>query len=248
MCQLAEASLEAASSDHNIDPSFQSLIPATVLSKKVYDFASQHLSPAIFNHSLRIYLYSSHLATLPQLPPTPPTLRPSPCQRLQDLLFTASMFHDIGTSSSFNGPSRFEICGADAAVSFLHSHAPEIPATEVHDVWTAIACHTSPGIGEEISVLSRLIRLAVMTDFDYPGLRVELGVVAMVEGSEGRLPRLDIEKVLGDAVVKQIMEKKEGVERNRKAPGDSWPGRLLKGELEKEEGYTGVNAAFARWH
>ena len=237
MCKVAEAGQGATSHEEQIESSLSSHIPDTSLSKMVYDFASQHLPTAIMNHSLRVFLYASHLSTTSQLPSASPTPRPKTSERLQDLLFISAMFHDMGTCPLFNGPSRFEICGADAAVSFLQEHAPEIPATEVRDVWAAIACHTSPGIGEEICQLSRFIRLAVMLDFDLSGLRVELGVLALAADLDGRLPRLDIESVLRDAVVKQIMEKKEGEERRKKAPENSWPGSLLKGELEKQKGY-----------
>ena len=59
---------------------------------------------------------------------------------------------------------------------------------------------------------------------------------------EGKLPRLEIEKVLGDEVVRQAVERK-GEERGAKAPAASWAGVLLRSHLE-DPGWQGVNKAF----
>jgi hypothetical protein len=54
---------------------------------------------------------------------------------------------------------------------------------------------------------------------------------------ESRLHRLDIEKVLGDAVVDQAL-------RNpNKAPAASWPNNLYKSHME-DSGWNGINRAF----
>jgi hypothetical protein len=51
------------------------------------------------------------------------------------------------------------------------------------------------------------------------------------------LPRLDIEKELGDAVVRQALDRPE------KAPPASWPGDLVRATKEDPE-WEGVNKAF----
>ena len=146
---------------------------------------------------------------------------------------------------SFNGDERFEVCGADAAITFIRTNAPAIDERDVYDVWAAIACHTSPGIAERIVPLARVLRLGVLVDFDRPGLRVELGAVELSAVLEGRYTRMEIERVLGDAVVAQIMSKPEGEGRLMKGPKNSWPGWLLKGYLEmQKEGVDGVNRYF----
>lgn len=81
------------------------------------------------------------------------------------------------------------------------------------------------------------------------GLDVEFGVgswtamegvedvVGLKREVEGRIPREDIEKVLGDAVVKQA------VVRVAKAPGGSWPGDLVR-VWREDPGWEGVNRGF----
>ena len=51
------------------------------------------------------------------------------------------------------------------------------------------------------------------------------------------LPRLEIEKILGDAVVAQA------VKNPGKAPSASWANNLYKSHLENPD-WTGVNRAF----
>lgn len=91
-------------------------------------YAKTHLHPFILQHSIRVYLYAhsltrTDLSSLPAIQPTTPqaldlfdTPQPSP-----RLLFLASIFHDIGTCPEHDHSQRFEVCGADAAVSFLSS-------------------------------------------------------------------------------------------------------------------------------
>jgi hypothetical protein len=152
----------------------------------------------------------------------------------RDLLFTACLFHDIGTAQKYDGSQRFEVEGADAAVKFLFTHG--IGAAEAHDVWTAIACHTSPGIAERIGELSRLVRVAVITDFGRKSAEWEV-LQSLREQLEVRYERAGIEKVLGDAVVEQAKRKPE------KAPKVSWPHAMYAASLAEPD-WDGVNKAF----
>jgi hypothetical protein len=64
-----------------------------------------------------------------------------------------------------------------------------------------------------------------------------MAAVAYGEEIEAKLPRLEIEKILGDAVVHQA------VQNPKKAPAASWPNNLYKSYLENPE-WRGVNRAF----
>jgi hypothetical protein len=174
-----------------------------------------------------VYLYASALAKH-----TSSKYFSDPHQH--DLLFTASLFHDMGTTTPYDGPSRFEVEGADAAVQHLVQAG--VSDADAHHVWTAIACHTSPGIAERIGELAKLVRIAVITDFARESEGAEV-LAPLREELEGRFERGDIEKVLGDAVVEQAKRRPE------KAPKVSWPGAMYKAWLE-EPGWEGVNRAF----
>jgi HD superfamily phosphohydrolase YqeK len=204
-----------------------SVIPPTPIAQSGYKHAAGLLAPAILNHSIRVYLYAKALAEH-----TSSRYSTDPSQH--DLLFTACLFHDIGTTSTYDGPQRFEVEGADAAVKHLSQFG--ISEQDKHDVWTAIAIHTSPGIAERIGELSRLVRIAVVTDFGRKSAEWDT-LVSLREQLEKDFARAGIEKVLGDAVVEQAKQRPE------KAPMVSWPGVMYKAWLAEPE-WDGVNKAF----
>ncbi|OAP54997.1 hypothetical protein AYL99_10697 [Fonsecaea erecta] len=184
---------------------------------------SASLPLTIVHHSLRVYLLANWLAE-----------REKSEWAGSDLLFVACVCHDIGASQAHNGPQRFEVEGADAAANLLRRHSRS--EAEAHEVWTAIALHTSPGIAERITPLARLVRLGVLIDFR-PAIKAQLEAGTYAETIEAKLPRLEIEKVLGDAVVQQA------VQNPAKAPAASWPNNLYRSHLENPD-WTGVNRAF----
>src|SRR6201999_4326524 len=62
-----------------------------------------------------------------------------------ELLYAASMFHDIGLTVRYgNSKLRFEVDGANAARDFLQGHG--ISQADIETVWNAVALHTTPGI------------------------------------------------------------------------------------------------------
>ncbi|KAK0262248.1 hypothetical protein LTS09_003673 [Friedmanniomyces endolithicus] len=142
--------------------------------------------------------------------------------------------------SAYNGSQRFEVEGADAATQgFL---APYVSESDAHDVWVAIALHTSPGIAERISPLARLIRIAVIIDFKRPAA-MRFTSEKEVEAIEAEFPRGEIEKVLGDAVVDQVLGIGDAEASDAKAPAATWAGVMVKSKRANPE-WNGVNKAF----
>ncbi|KAI9695183.1 MAG: hypothetical protein M1820_008819 [Bogoriella megaspora] len=224
-----------------------------------YFNAKKYLPLPIFNHSMRVFAYTiqilsdlknnsekNKIPSFPLIYDTWATQSEIPVQ-----LFITSMYHDLGTSSTHphleSSTDRFEVGGADALLilcstsKFKHRFSP----SQLREFWMAIACHTSPGIGDRIGILPRIIRKGPHYDF---GMLSE-GEEAALEFSDGRnyrefkkeleqvWPRLDAEKCLSDAVV-------EGAKgRPSRAPGGSWPGDLMK-EAERDPEWDGLNRAF----
>jgi HD superfamily phosphohydrolase YqeK len=203
------------------------VIPETQICQSAYAHASSLLAPSILNHSIRVSLYATALAKH-----TNSIYFSDPTKH--DLLFIACLFHDIGTTDTYDGPSRFEVEGADAAVKHLSQFG--VPSQDAHDVWTAIAIHTSPQIAERISELSKLVRLAVITDFGRKSEAWDV-LVPLRAKLEDDFERAGIEKVLGDMVVEQAKKRPE------KAPMVSWPAVMYRAHLAEPE-WEGVNKAF----
>lgn len=201
-------------------------IPKDYLCTAAYVYAAEHLHPFIFNHSLRVYQYAHAIA------------QREGSKYLDEgrisLLFVACMLHDIGTTEKHDGPLRFEVEGADAAKLFLMERGTH--PDKAHEVWIAIAIHTSQQIAERISPLARLVRLGVAVDFKREA-DMKYTTSEEIAKIEKEWPRGEIEKVLGDAVADQA------VKQPGKAPKASWPGDLLRAKKENPE-WDGVNKGF----
>lgn len=177
-------------------------LPADPIATRAIELATQHVHPAVLNHSVRTYLYARLAAESRGVADYP-----------RDLLFLACVLHDIGTADAYDGTQRFELDGADGAAEFLTSQG--MAADRVDQVWEAIALHTSPQIAERRGPVTMLTRLGVRADF---GAATDADRLRLEE----RYPRLDIERVLTGAVVAQALRRPD------KAPEWSWPGGLLR--------------------
>jgi hypothetical protein len=226
-----------------------SCVPSDMFCQTLYRHVQDNLNPIILNHSLRVYIFASalyhiSLISISQFQPTagPEIYLPQATDPEVDTttLFIASMFHDMGTCATNDHDQRFEVCGADAAVEYMHRQGFS-DQSDQRKVWEAIALHTSPGIAERMGLLTRTIRMAVKADFGNELYRRLLND-GLVESTEALLPRRGIEKVLSECVVGQA-EKREGEERESKAPAVSWPWNLLRCRLEEPE-WKGVNKGF----
>jgi hypothetical protein len=183
------------------------VLPDDPIAVRAVELASAHEHPALVNHSVRTYAHAVFAA------------RGLGIDYPAHLLFLACILHDIGTADAYDGAQRFEVEGADAAATFLTSQG--MGAAQVDQVWEAIALHTSPHIAERRGPVTALTRLGVRADFGAAtgGSDADRALV------EERYPRLDIERVLRDAVVAQALRDPG------KAPASSWPGGLLQAHL-----------------
>jgi hypothetical protein len=85
-----------------------------------------------------------------------------------ELLFLASILHDLGLTELFMGPERCEVQGADAAGSFLRTHGVATERTSI--VSDAIVVHSSGFIAERRQ--PKIALLSVATGMDVVGYRI----------------------------------------------------------------------------
>ena len=72
--------------------------------------------------------------------------------------------------------------------------------------------------------------------------REEIGATQFGKEVEEKIPRLQVEIILANAVVRQLL-RREGADRERKAPENSWPNSLLEGYF-KDPDWTTPNPRF----
>ncbi|AYD66091.1 MAG: HD domain-containing protein [Pseudomonadales bacterium] len=112
-------------------------IPDSPLARHAAQLIRDTESELLFNHSTRVYLWGALLGERNGISFDP------------ELLYVASMFHDIGLTSDYRESElRFEVDSANAARAFLRSH--HVDEADVTTVWAAIALHTTPGIPEHM--------------------------------------------------------------------------------------------------
>jgi len=250
-----------------ITAAVRALVPSHPACAEALAIAKASLPASILYHSFRVYFYAQAFLRIFQDSdtPRPPTPTPTPTSTSTSapngngngngtnrdsssgyttrtpphILFVACILHDVGTGPDHDSiPERFEVVSADVATRVLRKHG--IPEDAVRDAWLAISLHTSPGIAERLGGTVRALRLAVRADFgSYPTPAPETlpGGAEMMNMIRWKLPRLEIEKDLGGAVVRQA------VMDPLKAPWASWPGDLLRAKRAEPE-WEGVNKAF----
>ena len=154
MCPPSDLAIAGAGNPE--DGTYSHLLdPDTDISKAAYAHAAGLLHPAILDHSIRVYLYANALAkhTLSKY------FTNAHCR---DLLLTACLFHDIGTTQKYDGSQRFEVEGADLAAEVLRAHG--VPEADIDRVWEAIALHASHGLAERRGLLTYLTHRGVFID------------------------------------------------------------------------------------
>jgi HD domain len=146
-------------------------------------------SPAIANHSVRSFFFAQLLAAHEGC------LDEAAYDR--ELLFAATVMHDLGVGDLAPGAARFEVEGADLAAAVLREHG--MPDRDVDRVWEAIALHTSAGIAERRGLLVYLTRRGVGIDF---GQDTEI-VSGWEKEIHAAYPRLAMARSLADEIVRR---------------------------------------------
>jgi hypothetical protein len=197
--------------------------PAGPMAEAVLAAVRSSESASVANHSIRCFFFAQLLAAHEGC------LDDAAYDR--DLLFAATVMHDIGAGALAAGKDRFEVEGADLAATVLRKHG--VPGSDVDRVWEAIALHTSPGIAERRGLLAYLTRGGVGIDF---GRRAEV-VMRWEKEIHAAYPRLAMARSLVDEVVKRAARTEAA------APHYSFPAGLLR--ERQADGITSIERAAA---
>jgi hypothetical protein len=126
-------------------------VPGTKLAREATELVRGATTDLIYHHSRRVYWWGSLQGRNRDLSFDP------------ELLYIGAMFHDLGLNEQFRGSGRrFEVNSADEARRFLQAHG--VPEDSIRRVWTAIALHTTPGIGEFMEAEVALVTAGVEYD------------------------------------------------------------------------------------
>jgi hypothetical protein len=130
------------------------VLPVGLLADASLAIARASESQAILDHSIRSFLFARLVAA------EEGCLNDAGYD--EDLLFAATVMHDLGLGDHASGEARFEVEGADLAAGVLRQHG--VAAPDIDQVWEAIALHSSIGIADRRGLLTYLTHKGVFID------------------------------------------------------------------------------------
>jgi len=130
------------------------ILPTGPLAEASLALARSSESVPIVDHSIRSFLFARLLADHEGCL--------NDVAYDEDLLFAATVMHDLGLGAQAQGEARFEVEGADLAADVLRKQGVE--EADVDKVWEAIALHACVGIADRRGLLTYLTHKGVFVD------------------------------------------------------------------------------------
>lgn len=109
------------------------MVPDTELIRKTLSYAKTIYEPYLYNHVLRSWLFAATLANMKDV------------QHDGEVLAVGTLLHDVTLNTSFRGPRRFEVEGADIARSFAQDSGVDDRRAQL--IWDSVALNSTPSIG-----------------------------------------------------------------------------------------------------
>src|SRR6476646_4399740 len=132
------------------------VLPTGSLADASLAIARSSVSRSILDHSIRSFLFARLLADHEGCL--------SDAAYDEDLLFAATVMHDLGLGDHSEGRALFEVEGADLAATLLREHG--VNEADVDRVWEAIALHAAAQIADRRGLLTYLTHKGIFIDVD----------------------------------------------------------------------------------
>ncbi|MBB2946938.1 hypothetical protein FB565_006706 [Actinoplanes lutulentus] len=166
--------------------------PRTAAAEAALRLATEHSPAFLLNHSVRSYFYARSIGLGRGLV--------AGADYDDEVLFVATVLHDIGLTGEGDGPNRFEVDGAFRAAELAREYGLREPAVTL--IWDAVALHTSPGIAAHKRPEVALAHFGIGADiFGFGAEEVDR---AVLESAHAAFPWLDLRERLIETVARQI--------------------------------------------
>jgi hypothetical protein len=168
-------------------------VPDSPLITAVIEHAQRLSEPYLFNHAMRSWLFAEAIG------------RTKGIDYDREVVAIGTILHDIGLTASVSGPNRFEVNGADAAMSFIKGKGLSDRRAQL--IWDLIALNSTPSLA-----LHKEPEVAVGTmgiGLDYGGFGVETLPVADVERILSAFPRLRMKQQFSETCCRLVTAKPE---------------------------------------
>ena len=168
-------------------------VPDGPLVTAVIEYAQRISEPYLFNHAMRSWLFAEAIARIKGI------------EYDREIVAIGTILHDIGLTASVSGLNRFEVNGADAALSFVKGKG--ISDRRAQLIWDLVALNSTPSLA-----LHKEPEVAVGTmgiGLDYGGFGIESLPTADVERILSAFPRLKMKQLFAETCCRLVGAKPE---------------------------------------
>jgi hypothetical protein len=194
---MTQVGTAAAQPSFTLEPGTQSIAGVRVTNSPVIaaviEYAQRLSEPYLFNHAMRSWLFAEAIG------------RTKGMAYDGEIVAIGTILHDIGLTASVSGPNRFEVNGADAAVSFIKGHGFGDRRAQL--IWDLVALNSTPSLA-----LHKEPEVAVGTmgiGLDYAGFDVEALPSGDVERILSAFPRLRMKERFADTCCRLVTARPE---------------------------------------
>src|SRR6201982_1786479 len=166
-------------------------VPDGPLITAVIEHAQRLSEPYLFNHAMRSWLFAEAVGRIKGI------------DYDREVVAIGTILHDIGLTASVSGTNRFEVNGADAAMSFIRGKGLSDRRAQL--IWDLVALNSTPSLA-----LHKEPEVAVGTmgiGLDYGGFGIEALPTADVEGILGAFPRLKMKQQFAETCCRLVKAK-----------------------------------------
>jgi len=163
----------------------------TPLIAAVVEYAQRISEPYLFNHAMRSWLFAEAIGRMRGIAYD------------REIVAIGTILHDIGLTASVAGPNRFEVNGADAALSFVRGKGLSDRRAQL--LWDLVALNSTPSLA-----LHKEPEVAVGTmgiGLDYGGFGVQALAAGDLERILSAFPRLKMKQRFADTCCRLVTEK-----------------------------------------
>jgi hypothetical protein len=168
-------------------------VPDGPLITAVIEHAQRLSEPYLFNHAIRSWLFAEAIGRIKKI------------DYDREVVAIGTILHDIGLTASVSGPNRFEVNGADAALSFIKGKGVSDRRAQL--IWDTVALNSTPSLAlhkePEVAVATMGIGL------DYGGFGIEAIPTADVERILSAFPRLKMKLQFAETCCRLVTNKPE---------------------------------------
>src|SRR6201982_1609176 len=158
-------------------------VPDGPLITAVIEHAQRLSEPYLFNHAMRSVLFAEGIGRIKGI------------DYDREVVAIGTILHDIGLTASVSGPNRFEVNGADAAVSFIKGKGLSNRRAQL--IWDLVALNSTPSLALHKEPEVALGTMGIGLDFG--GFGMEALRKADVESILSIFPRLRLKQRFTDA-------------------------------------------------